>query len=811
MQVLLQDVRYALRQLRKSPGLTFTAVLTLAIGIGVNTASFSIMDAVVLRPLAVPDLNRVVTLYEPEAQGDSHLIALPDFVDWQRQSHSFEELSLRSPADLTMTGSGEATHVHAQYASPSFFNVLRTEPFLGRTFNPAETQPGRNNVVVLSFAFWKAHFDANPAALGRTIELDHHPVIVIGVLPKTMQYPVATDFFLPLAPSPAELADRNSHSFIANGRLRKGVSLAQAQAEMALLAKQLAAAYPATNQGRSVKVETLLHDMNGDLTPLYFSLMQGATLFVMLIVCANVANLQLARGLARRGEIAMRTALGATRRRLFRQLLTESILLGLVGGLGGVLVAYANLRVAKALMPERVARLLAGWSNISLNGRALALSLFLAIAAGVLAGLAPALAALRVNLVSQLKSGSRAVAGPGRGRSLRSGLAVAQIALAVALVVGAALMGKGMLGMLHQGDPYNPSHTLTFEVHLPTTQYDTPQKLAAFYQQSLDRLRAIPGVKQAAVTNTLPVSDDGWMDEGEVDHRPNTPGNAPTALRIVVSPSYFNAFHIHPVSGMDAGRSFSSSDTLNSQPVAVVSRDFAASWFPGQNPLGKRIRMGSAFDRTPWLTIVGVVDDVQYFNWLRSRPAAVYMNAAQLPPPGILYTVSTDSDPMAIAPSVHAALASLDPSLPLDNVESYSLFLHEKLTGMFFVAGTLGFDALIALLLAAIGIFSVMANLVGQRTREIGVRLAMGAQRRDVLGMILGRAGWLTGSGVVLGLILAFGLSRLVASLLYQVSPNDPLVFATTTGIIAAVALLASWLPAHRAATIDPVVALRDE
>jgi putative ABC transport system permease protein len=507
----------------------------------------------------------------------------------------------------------------------------------------------------------------------------------------------------------------------------------------------------------------------------------------------------------------MRTALGASRRRLLRQLLTESLLLGLIGGTAGLLVAYANLDVAKASMPERVARLLSGWSNISLNGRAFALSLVLAIATGLLAGLAPALAALRVDLVGQLKSGSRAVAGPGRSRVLRNTLAIAQIALAVALVAGAALMGKGMLGMLHQGDPYNPARTLTFEVHPDLTQYDSPAKLAAFYQQSLERLRAIPGVRQAAITSALPVSDQAWMDGGEIADRPNTPGNAPTALRIVVSPSYFETFHLRSASGLDAGRLFSSADTLNTLPVAVVSRDFAASWFPGQSPLGHRIRMGSQFDRTPWLTIIGVVDDANYFNWLRSRPAAVYMDTAQLPPPSTQYAVSTEADPLALAPAVHAAFASLDPALPLDGVESYAQYLHEKLIGMFYIAGTLSFDAFIALLLAAIGIFSVMANLVGQRTREIGVRLAMGAQPKDVLRMILGRAGVLTGSGVVLGLLLALGLARLIASLLYRVSPKDPAVFAVTAAVIAAVAFFASWLPARRAAAINPITALRDE
>jgi predicted permease len=448
MHTLLQDLRYALRQLRQSPGFTITAVLTLAIGIGANTATFSMMDAVIFRPLAVPELNHVVTVDEQQNHGDPQQVALANFADWQRQSRSFDELAVRSETDMSLTGAGDAARVRADSTSPSFFSVMQTGAFMGRVFDQSETQPGRDGVAVLSYAFWKSHFGADAAVLGRKIELDQHAYTVIGVMPKTMQYPSRTDLFLPFAPNAAQLANRTSHDYLVIGRLRKGVTAGQAQAEMNVIADHLSRAYPVTNQGRQVKVETLLAGINGEYTPLYFKLIQGATLFVLLVVCANVANLQFARGIARRPEIAMRTALGAGRGRLLRQLLTENILLGLIGGAGGLLFAAADMHISEITMPERVARFMAGWSNISLNGRALAFSLLLAVAAGVISGIAPAVEALRVNLVDQLKSGSRAVVGSGRSRKLRNILAAAQISLAVALVVGAALMCKGMLGML---------------------------------------------------------------------------------------------------------------------------------------------------------------------------------------------------------------------------------------------------------------------------------------------------------------------------------------------------------------------------
>jgi putative ABC transport system permease protein len=800
------DVRYAWRQIVKSPGFSITVVITLALGIGVNTAGFSSMDAVVLHPLAVPQMDRVVTI--AEQRGGNSAVALANFEDWQEESRSFEDLSVRTSADMSLTGAGDAAHVTAALTSASFFTVLRVQAVLGRVYGENECEPGRDAVAVLNYGFWQRRFGGDPKVLNRKIELDERMYTVIGVLPKAMQYPSYADVYLPFAPTAQQLANRTDHNYLVAARLRDGVTVKQAQAELRAIAGRLAEAYPETNLGWSVRAEPLLDGINGDLTPLYYRLIMGATLFVLLVVCANVANLQFARGIARRPEIAMRTALGASRWRLLRQLLTENILLGLVGGAGGLIVGGVYLHMILITMPARVARYMSGWSNTSLNGRVLAFSLLLAVAAGVVSGIAPAIEALRLNLVEQLKAGSRATTGSVRTRWLRGVFAVAQISLAVALVIGAALMSKGMWGLLHVADAYEPQKTLTFNVTLPAARYDTPQKQAAWYQASVEKLRALPGVTHAEVSTALPYSDAGWNDDFEIENRPTFPGKDQRALHLPVSEGYFAALRVAIV----AGRGFTNSDSFDSVPVAVVSRRFATQYFPGQNPLGHRIRM-SAGDKKfdPWVTIVGVAAETKYTLWDQTVYSAVYLDAMQIPPLSATYTVMTNGDALALAEPARKALAGLDPALPLDTVETYERLLKDSLTGLIDAAAMLGVDALIALLLAAIGIFGVMANLAGERTREIGIRLALGARREDVLGMILRRAARLTAIGLGSGLVLAFCLARLVANLLRGVRPDDPAVFVGITLAIAGITLGSSWIPARRASRVDPMQALRSE
>lgn len=807
MSSLMKDLRYALRQLFKSPGFTVAAVVTIAFGIGMNTAMFSSMDAVVLHPLAVPRLDRVMSVSE-EQDGRLHWVTLGDFEDWSRQSRSFEQMAFYAPGDMDLTGAGDAVHVDGARMSAGFFRVLGAQAMIGRVFSAGEFQPGADNVAVLNYGFWLRQFAGDPKVLGRKIELNQRPYTIIGVMPKTVQYPLATDIFVPFAPTSYLLSDRTDHSYLAIGRLRDGVTVKQAQAELRAIAEHLAKAYPATNARWSVHVETLLDNVNGPYTPRYYMLIQGATLFVLLIVCANIANLQFARGIARRPEMAMRSALGAGRWRIMRQLLTENLLLGFVGAAGGLGFAYIYLHIIVVTMPARVARYLPGWYNTSLNGRTLVFSLLLAVAAGVLSGFAPALVGMRVNVVDQLKSGSRASSGSRRSHRLRNIFAVAQISLAVALVIGAALMSKGMNALLHMADDFHPNKVLVFGVGLPAARYDTPQKQAAWYQASLERLRALPGVTRAEITAALPYSDMGWVRDCAIENRPVVPGKFQSAIQIFVSGGYFSAFHIPIV----AGRGFNQGDALGTLPAAIVSQRFVTQYFHGENPIGHRIQMGAGSGgHEPWLTVVGVAQEVNYSLWDERLNPAVYVSVAQLPPTGANYVLLTEGSPTALAAPARKALAALDPGLPLNTVEPWQQLMREQLTGLIYAAVLLALDALIALLLAAIGIFGVMANLVGERTREIGVRLAMGARREDVLGMILGRAGRLMVFGVCIGLAMAFSLSHLVASLLRGVSPNDPVVFTSITAAVVATALVASWIPARRAAGVDPMVALRDE
>ena len=457
MQTLLQDLRYAVRQLWKSPGFTLAAVITFAVGIGANTAIFSSMDAVVLRPLAVPQMDRVVTVAEQKEEGQLYSVALANYADWLRQNKSFEEMAVHLPADMSLTGTGDAAHVGVTLASADFFTVLRAQPVIGRIFTARECVAGQDAVAVLNYGFWQRKFASDPGVLGRTIQLDQRDYTVIGVMPKALQYPSQADIFVPLAPTSAQLADRAKRDYLVLGRLRNGVTVRQAQSELRTIASHLAAAHPATNQAWTVRVEPLLDGINGEFTPRYYRLVMGATLFVLLVVCANVANLQFARGIARRPEIAMRSALGASRIRLVRQLLTENILLGLIGAIGGILFGAFYLHMTLVTMPERVARYMSGWSNISLNGRTLAFSILIAVIAGVVAGFAPAAQAMRLNLVDQLKAGSRTTAGSAGTRILKHIFAIAQISLAVALVIGAALISKGMRVMLHTADVYEPA------------------------------------------------------------------------------------------------------------------------------------------------------------------------------------------------------------------------------------------------------------------------------------------------------------------------------------------------------------------
>jgi putative ABC transport system permease protein len=807
---MFRDLKFAVRQLRRTPAFTVTSLLILAIGIGANTAIFSVMDAIVLRPLAVPDMNRVVTVYDAQNRTDDYpATAIGKYEDWVRQSYSFEELAIRSNRSVTLTGSGEAAHVDVTDVSFNFFHLLRIRPLMGRLISPEDAQPGRDAEVVLSYGFWQRYFGGAPDVVGQHLQLNGNSTAVIGVLPRNSGYPSQAELFLPLAATSQQKNDRADHSYFVIGRLKRGVTLQSAQSEMDAITARLAKIHPATDLGWTVIVAPLLDNINGSLTPLYMRMIMAATVFVLLIVCLNLANLQFARGLGRRTEMALRTALGAQRSRLLRQLLAESVLLGLAGAAGGLVLAKVDLAILLAHMPPLIARYVAGWDHISLNGRVLSVSLILAVFAGVICGIAPAFESLRLDIVNQLKAGSRTATASGRTHRLRNIFIVAQISFAVTLVIGAALMVKGLDAMFHRSDAYGPNRILTFNVDLPDQHYGTPQKQAAWYDESFRKIRSLPGVRAAVITTALPEGNDGtWNESFRVDNRPFVPGQIQTAARIAVSAGYFNALHVRLLEG----RTFSGFDTLDAAPVALVSRKFAARYVAGTDALGHKLRLGHTKEQEgPEITIIGVVDDVRY-QWTDNAPEpAIYLNAAQLPPASAKYLVLTEAAPLVVAPAVRHALWALDPTLPLDAMQSYAEYLREGLIGLTQATAMLMVNAAIALLLTGIGMFGVMANHVGERRREIGVRLTMGATRENVVRLFLRHAAVLLGIGLVIGIPMAAALARVVANLLYGVNPGDIAVFASISILIAAMTLLAAWLPARRIARSEPVDALRSE
>ncbi|GGG92268.1 ABC transporter permease [Silvibacterium dinghuense] len=804
---MMADLKYAFRQLRKSPAFTLTAMLTLAIGIGANTAVFSMLDAMMLRPIAVPDLGRVMTLGGQQKGSDDARVSLADFLDWQRETRSFESMAIRQDREMNLTGAGSAVHVEAEAVSQEFFSLLQVQPLQGRLFRADESEPGRDGEIILSYRFWARQFGSDPGVVGRPVLLGGRNYTVVGVMPRSLAYPPEAELFIPLAPTPAQRTDRSDRRYFAVGRLRPGVALGVAQAEMRAAAERQAAQYPEADRGWSVTVEPLLKGINGPMTPLYLKMIMAATTFVLLIVCANVANLQFARGLSRRGEMALRTALGSSRWLLLRQLLAESLLLSIGGAAVGVLLAILDLHILLAEMPERIARYIAGWEQVSLNGRALVLSVVLAMAAGMISGLAPALEALRVDLVGQLKAGGRTTTGARSTHRLRSIFAVAQIALAVTLVIGSALMAKGMWSMLHKEDRLEPAKVLTFELWTPTGQSNDPARLAQQYEQSLDRLRGLPGVQAVALTSNVPDGNEGtWDQQLAIEGRPVAPGQVQIASRITVSPGFFDAMQVR----LRSGRLLTQRDGIDTPLVAVVSRQFAEVHFPHESPLGHRVRLGEN-DPTPWVTIVGEVEDMQY-EWIDPGPEpAIYLSVMQFPTASTRYVLRTAGDAPALASAARAAIAGIDPTFAISGMESYAGYLHDALIGLLYAAGTLVLDAGIALLLAALGIFGVMASVVGERRKEVGLRLLLGATRGDVTRMFLRRAGMLTAVGMGVGVVAAAGLARAVASLLFGVRPDDVAVFGAALSAIALLALGASWIPVHTASRIEPVTALRDE
>ena len=806
METLWKDLRFGVRTLAKSPGFAAVAVLTLALGVGATTAIFSVVNALLLRPLPFKDLDRLVAVWEAvPAQGvERNEISEPNYLDWRAQSSSFEHLAVYSWWSVNVSGVETPERVQGFQVSPNFFDALGARAALGRTFLPEEEQPGKDRVVILSDGYWRSRFAADPAIVGKTLTLNGIGRTVVGVMPKGFDYPTGGEMWSPYRFDPANTSPRYAHFLLGVGRLRAGVTREQAEAELGGVAARLEQQYPETNAGRRVAVRPLLADTVRQYRPMLL-LMLAAVGFVLLIACANVANLLLARAASRSREMAIRAALGAGRLRILRQLLTESLMLALAGGGLGVLLAVWGVDLIAALFPSDFVRYIPGWGQIGVDRRALLFTLAVSLAAGVLFGLAPALRASRADLNDALKEGGKA-GGAERNR-LRSLLVVAEVALSLVLLAGAGLMLRSFVRLLEVKPGFDPERVLVAELILPRARYREDAQAVEFYSRLREGVGGLPGVRSAALTSFIPLAGSNATTGFTVEGQPRPPhGQEPEANYRAVTPGYFSTMRI-PLVG---GRAFDEGDAAGAERVCVVNEALARKYFPGEDPLGRYVRGEGGTPEAQLKRIVGVVGDVRH-NLDEDPKPEIYFPEAQDASRSMVLVARADADPLSLAPAVRAQVQALDRDLPVYNVRTMDQVRAESIFRQRFSVVLLGIFAALALALASVGLYGVISYTVTQRTHEIGVRMALGAQGGDVLRMVVRQGMAHVAVGVGAGLAGSLLLTRVMAGLLYGVSATDPATFAGVSLLLAAVALAACLVPARRAAKVDPIKALRYE
>lgn len=813
MREAVRDLKYGLRVLRKNPGFAIVAVLVLALGIGANTAIFSVVNAVLLRPLPFANPDRLVHVWHIPPQKSfpgitRFSVSTANFIDWQQQNNVFEKMAIFAGARMNLTGGDKPEFLGAAQVSMDFFDVLGVKPILGRTFVAGEDQLGRNHEVILTYDFWQSHFGGDRGVVGRTITLNNEPYTVVGVMGPKMTYPDWTQkIWMPLAWTAKERANRGEHHSIVIARLKPGVELKQAQTEMTAISERLAQQYPADDKDWGAHVVLMREDIVGDVRPALLVLL-GAVACVLLIACANVANLLLARALAREREIAVRTALGASRQRLVQQLLFETMVIALAGGAAGLGIAKLGIMLVVKVLGQQLPQS----TDISLNAEVLGFTLGLSILTGILAGLMPAWKLSKSNVNETLKQGGRS--GDTGGNRTRSVLVVCEVALSLMLLAGAGLMIRSLWNLRGSSPGFDSSNVLTMAVPMADNRFKTPAENINFWNQVLERVRALPGVESAGTADDLPLQG-GSHQPVAIEGRPVVPmAEQPEVDVRVISTGYLKAMRIPVLRGRD----FNENDIAGRQDVALISEAMAKQFWPGENPVGKRLTLTFFPGRVR--EIVGVVSNVKLDGLDQTAPnATIYTPMPQLLPPtpeewrsfGGNLVVRTNSKPEDAAAAVTHVIREIDPQQSVTDVMSMDTLMSESIAPQRLNMLLLAAFAGLALVLAAIGIYSVLAYVVRRRVREIGIRMALGAQIRDVLRMIVIEGMKPVALGVAIGIGGALLLGRVMAKLVFGVKTTDPATFASVSGLLVLVALLAITVPAYRATQVDPMRTLRDE
>jgi putative ABC transport system permease protein len=801
---LLQDLRYGVRMLRKNPGFTTVAVLTLALGIGANTAIFSVVNAVLLRPLPYASPQQLVVIRETSQRVGIHSPSYPDFLDWRKQSRTIAHMAAINNRAFNLSGVAQPENITGYAVSPNCLSMLGVRPVLGRDFLPAEEAPGAAPVVMLSYALWQSHFGADPNAVGKSITLDGRSFEIIGVLPPNFRLDDKTDALAPIGVWVADMMDRGDRGDMeVLARLAPASTFQQARAELDTIAVNLQKAYPVQNADIEIDVVTLRDQLVGDTRPAILVLF-GAVVFVLLIACVNVANLFLVRGAARSREIAVRQACGASRSRVVRQMLTESFLLAAIGGALGILIGALGVLGLKHLIS---ADALQG-VTIGIDRHVMLFSAAMVVFVATAFGLVPAWQASQPRVQETLKEGGRSATSSVAQHRLRGVLAMAETALALILLVGAGLMMKSMYRLLQVNPGFQSDRVLTMELDLRTAQYSKSSAKTNFWQQLLEKVRAIPGVENAALGTVVPLTGNHSRSDITIEGIPvPDPGKFPHPDYHVVSADYANVLSIP----LRRGRNFSDADTETAPPVALVNATMARRYWPDEDPTGKRFHWGHPGAKDPWITIVGVLGDTKLYGLANPARLEIYLPFRQEPQTNMYLVLRSAVDPASLTSAVRAAVQTIDKDQPVFNVTTMRQLVDDSVSTPHLTLVFLGLFSGLALVLAAIGIYGVISYSVQQRTHEIGIRMALGAQRSNVLRLVVSEGVRLAAIGIAIGVTAALGLMRLLTSLLFGVRASDPVTFAAAAGILLLVAVAACYLPARRAIGVDPMVALRYE